>query len=124
MSNIERSEKYIQVCVWPGTIVKKEQVSEFEEYFRQNGFRVKFLETIETEPDRDDDGYKVKETGGRIDAFFAVHNDDVMMFAMPRLQMGIRWIEDVLDNEARFVGGESGIPYSIYPDRVKEYRTW
>ena len=118
MSNIEKQEGYSQVCVWPGTIVKPEQISEFEECFALNGFRVIYLESIMTSPDRDEDGCSIEDTGGRIDAFFTVHNDDIMKFAIPRLQMGIRWIEDVLDNEAHLTG------YSIYPDRVKEYRTW
>ncbi len=76
------------------------------------------INTNKTGPDRDENGIAVPETGGRHDVFFAVHNDDVMRFAIPRLQMGIRWIEDVLENEARET------EHSIYPERVKEYRTW
>jgi hypothetical protein len=76
------------------------------------------METITTGPDRDENGNASFETGGRVDTIFAVHDDDVMKFAVPRLAMGIRWIEDVLDNEARET------EHSIYPDRVKEYRTW
>ena len=118
MKNIERRENFSQVCVWPGTIITEQQIQQFEDYFEKNGFRVQYLESLLTNPDRDENGTAIPETGGRHDAFFAVHNDDIMSFAIPRLQMGIRWIEDVLDNEA------AQTEYSIYPHRVREYRTW
>ena len=118
MKNVDKRENFSQVCVWPGTIVTDQQIQEFEGYFKENGFRVQYLETLLTSPNRDENGATVSETGGRHDVFFAVHSDDVMKFAIPRLQMGIRWIEDVLDNEARET------EYSIYPVRVQEYRTW
>ena len=116
--NIGRPDEYKQVCVWPGIIIADNQIENFENFFSKEGFRVQFLESIQTKPDRDESGDDLRESGGRIDAIFAVHNDDVMKFAIPRLQMGIRWIEDVLDNEARET------EHSIYPERVKEYRTW
>jgi len=115
-NNIERDENFNQVCVWPGMCVDEEDRHDFQEYFLQNGYRVILLETITTGPDRDESGNVNFETGGRIDTIFAVHNEDVMKFAIPRIDMGIRWIEDVLDNEAE--------NHSIYPNRVKEYRTW
>ncbi len=118
MKNVEKREYFSQVCIWPGIIIAENQIQNFENYFSKEGFRVQFLESIQTKPDRDESGIAVPETGGRTDAIFAVHNDDVMKFAIPRLQMGIRWIEDVLENEARETD------YSIYPDRIREYRTW
>jgi len=118
MSNIQRKEKYSQVCVWPGTILPETHIEKFVNHFEENGFRIQHLETLRTSPDRDDWGAPIEGTGGRSDVFFAIHDDDVMKFSIPRLQMGIRWIEDVLDNEARETD------YSIYPLRVEEYRTW
>ena len=118
MKNVEKRENFSQVCLWPGIIIADNQIENFENYFSKEGFRVQFLESIQTKPDRDESGIVVPETGGRTDAIFAVHNDDVMKFAIPRLKMGIRWIEDVLENEARETD------YSIYPDRIREYRTW
>tara|TARA_Y100000593_G_C4274752_1_gene319433 strand:- start:660 stop:1016 length:357 start_codon:yes stop_codon:yes gene_type:complete len=118
MSNIKRDKNYSQVCVWPGTILPEDQIEKFVNYFADNGYRIQYLETVITEPDRNELGIIENETGGRHDVFFAIHNDDISKFAIPRLQMGIRWIEDVLDNEARET------EYSIYPERVKEYRTW
>ena len=117
-SNIDRRENFTQVCVWPGTIVTELDIQMFEDYFKENGFAVQYLESLLTKPDRNEDGTPVPETGGRHDVFFALHNDDVVKFAIPRIAMGIKWIEDVLDNEARET------EHSIYPDRVKEYRTW
>ena len=118
MSNVKRNKNYNQVCVWPGTLLPEEQIEQFVNHFSENGFRVQHLETIETSPDHDDSGFPVEGTGGRSDILFAIHDEDVMKFAIPRLRMGIRWIEDVLDNESRMT------EHSIYPERIKDYRTW
>ena len=114
--NIGKSDNYAQVCVWQAMIVEEDDRHDFQEYFLQKGFRVILLESVTTGPDRDENGNVDFETGGRVDTLFAIHNDDVIKFAIPRLEMGIRWIEDVLDNE------EEG--RSIYPNRVTEYRSW
>ena len=118
MSIIQRNKNYNQVCVWPGTILPETHIEKFVKHFEENGFRIQHLETLRTGPDRSDAGAEIEGTGGRSDVLFAIHDEDVMKFAIPRLQMGIRWIEDVLDNEA------SSTEHSIYPDRVKEYRSW
>ena len=118
MNNVKRNKNFNQVCVWPGTLLPEDQVEQFVRYFSDNGFREQHLETIKTSPDRDDWGASVEGTGGRSDVFFAIHDEDIIKFAIHRLQMGIRWIEDVLDNEARETD------YSVYPLRVEEYRTW
>jgi len=115
MKNIQRKENFDQVCVLPGTLLPDDQVEQFTKHFADNGFRVHHLETLKTAPDLDEEGRTVKGTGGRSDIFFAIHNDDIMKFAIPRLSMGIKWIEDVLDNKSRG---------SLYPDRVKKYRSW
>jgi len=114
--NVERKEKFTQVCVWPGTIIKDAEIPDFEKFFKDEvSARVQYLETIKTLPDKNEDGTIIEDTGGRSDVFFAVHDDDVMGFSIPRLQFGIRWIEDVLGNEEK---------YSLYPDRVKDYCSW
>jgi hypothetical protein len=65
-------------------------------------------------------------TGGRNDVVFAVHQDDIKTFAVPRLSIGVRWVEDVLDNETRHnLEANPARPFhSIYPAHIKEYRTW
>ncbi len=108
------NEGFQQVCVWPGTLVGAEQVQEFEQFFKDEmGVRVQYLEEISTAPDYKN-GYPVEGTGGRNDVLFAVHGDDVMQFAIPRLKMGIRWLEDVYGN------GHG----ALYPERVAEYKCW
>jgi hypothetical protein len=115
MKPVPRNEGFSQVCVWPGTTGCMEDPEGFTSYFKDElKTRVQLLEEIQTYPDQGE-----RDSGGRTDVFFAVHKDDVMKFALPRLQMGIRWIEDVLDNQEHHTPG-----YSIYPDHVKEYRTW
>ena len=88
---------YHQLCVWEGTVLGETPISEFEEFFNEQGYRVKFLEEVVTLPDVVDSRV-VEGTGGRHDVFFLVHSEDVIKFAIPRLQMGIRWWEDVLGN--------------------------
>jgi hypothetical protein len=110
-----RTVEYNQVCVWPGTTGCKEDPEGVKEFFQEAfGVRVQFLEEVVTKPDQNDPG-----TGGRTDVLLAIHSEDVMKFAVKRFEVGIRWIEDVLDNQEHHTPG-----YSIYPDHVKEYRTW
>ena len=86
-----------QLCVWHGTIVGEERIQEFEKYFLDEfGVKVKYLTEIETNPDLDGNGKAVPDTGGRNDLFFYLHDDDVVSFAIQRLQIGIRWWEDVI----------------------------
>ena len=118
MENIQKNENYNQVCVWPGTLLPEDQVNDFIQFFGDEGFRVQFLESIKTFPDRDDQGSMIEGTGGRSDILFAIHDEDIGKFAIPRLQFGIRWIEDVLDNES------NNSDHSVYPERIRGYRTW
>ena len=112
--NVELKEGFKQVCVWPGTLVGAEQAKEFEEFFlNELGVQVQYLEEIRTAPDFRY-GYPVEGTGDRNDVFFAVHSDDLMKFAVPRMTMGIRWLEDVYGN------GHG----NLYPARAVDYMCW
>ena len=116
MSNITRNPKFTQVCVWPGTVVGQDDIENFVEFiWDEFGVRVQYLEEIKTNPDTDQ-GVEVEGTGGRNDVFFAVHDDDVGKFAVARLIVGIRWLEDVLSpiNNNR----------DLYPSRVSDYTCW
>lgn len=114
-------ENFSQLCVWEGTILespeKKITFEEFENWISENfnGVRIKMMEEIKTLPDVEN-GNVVPETGGRNDLFFYVHDDDVQKFAIPRLQAGIRWWEDVL-------GNGNGV---LYPQEVLDRypKTW
>jgi hypothetical protein len=114
MSNVALKDGYTQVCVWPGTIVGADQAAELEQFFaKEMGVRVQYLEDVYTAPDMEN-GFPVEGTGGRCDCMFAVHNEDAIKFAIPRLQMGIRWLEDVYGN------GHG----ALYPERIAAYQCW
>lgn len=112
-SNVKLKEGFSQVCVWPGTVMDDSRSEEFEQWFLDNvEVRVQYLETILTNPDKDKQGLPVPETGGRQDVFFAIHNDDLMKFVLPKLQLGARWLEDVYGNKQGY----------LYPRRVALYQ--
>ena len=96
MKQINNMRKYKQLCVWPGTVVGESKVKEFEGHFKDLGFRIKYAEEVKTKPDVEN-GKVVDDTGGRNDLLFYIHDDDIGKFAVPRLSMGIRWWEDVVN---------------------------
>jgi hypothetical protein len=108
---------FSQVAIWPGTTLEENQVDDFVKFFADEGFRIQYLEEVTTAPDQNG-GEPVPDTGGRVDQFFAVHGDDISKFAVWRLQLGIRWIEDAISS----VNGYQSNP--IYPERVLEYASW
>ena len=105
--------KFNQLCVWPGTVVGKDEITALEAFFKDEmGVTIKYETEVKTLPDTPE----CTETGGRNDLFFYIADDDIMKFAVPRLSMGIRWYEDVLGNG----GGK------LYPTEVLEKyeKTW
>ena len=89
--------QFNQLCVWPGTVVgdSKKVQKDFIKFFKDEmGVTVKYETEVKTLPD--EPGCTL--TGGRNDLFFYIADDDIGKFAVPRLQMGIRWWEDVLGN--------------------------
>ena len=108
--NIPLLPGFKQVCVMQGTLAP-DPIEDFVTFFQKElGVRVQYLETILTNPDPD----SPKETGDRSDLFFAIHDEDIAKFAVPRFQFGVRWIEDVYGNGGGY----------LYPARVAEYKTW
>ena len=108
-------KEFNQLCVWPGTVVgdSKKVQEDFVKFFKDElGVTVKYETEVKTLPDTPE----CAETGGRNDIFFYIADDDISKFAIPRLNMGIRWYEDVLSNG----GGD------IYPTEVLEKykKTW
>ncbi len=100
-SNIKLNDNFKQVCVWPGTVVG-DGVEDFVSWIKNEfDVRVQYLEEIKTNKDRND-------------LFFAVHNEDVIKFAMPKLQIGGRWLDDVYFNNQGY----------LYTERVVEYKCW
>ena len=101
---------YTQLCVWPGCSLGDNTIEQFEQFMlEQFGTRIKFEQEVTTNP-----GLGGK--GGRHDLFFFVHSDDIGKFAIPRLSAGIRWWEDVIENNS----------HTIYPKEIldKYKQTW
>jgi len=109
-TNVERKENFIQVVVWPGTELGNETSEGFEAWILETfNVRAQYLEEILTNPDPDN-----PDTGGRNDLFFAIHNEDIPKFALPKLRIGARWLEDIYLNGGGY----------LYPNRVAKYKCW
>lgn len=103
-----------QLCVWPGTLMpegtQEEAITKFEGFFTEKlGVTIKFADQCKTLPGMGGEG-------GRNDVFFYIADEDAMKFSIPRMQLGIRWWEDVLGN------GHG----KIYPEEIlnKYPKTW
>ena len=87
-------ENFKQLCVWPGTRVGQEEIERFESFFKDElGVRIKYDEEVLTNPDP---GETLEQSGDRNEVLFFIHDEDIAGFAVKRLQMGIRWWEDVV----------------------------
>jgi hypothetical protein len=103
MNNNPSEPKFEQVCVWPFTICPPEESPAFEQYFSEKfGVRIKYIGENKVE-------------GKQIDTLFYIASEDIPKFAVPRFGIGIRWLEDVVANEAE----RGGYPL---PEGVKT--TW
>ena len=112
MKNINGVD-YNQLCVMEGTLMPEGGAKELVEFFKNEmGVNIHFETEVKTLPDTPE----CTETGGRSDLFFYIADDDISKFAVPRLQMGIRWWEDVL-------GNGNG---KLYPSEILEKypKTW
>lgn len=97
VGNVPRKPGFGQVCVWPGfTIIDPEarelppelHVDRFQNWMKsQFAVRVQFLEEV-----------AIPHAEGEYPIIvFAVHNEDLPKFILPRLHFGIRWVEDATD---------------------------
>lgn len=103
MNNNTSEPTFEQVCVWPFTICPPEEAVAFESFMLERfGVRIKYIQEN-----------KVSEN--QTDMLFYIASEDIPKFAVPRLGDGIRWLEDVLNNES-----ERG--YYPVPNGVK--RCW
>ena len=92
-----KDNNYTQLCVWQGVELDDFTTQEFENWMLENfGTRIKYETEIKTLPDLDKYGNTIFRTGGRNDVFFYAHAEDIEKFAVPRLEAGIRWWEDVV----------------------------
>ena len=81
--------KYNQLCVWECTTLGRDTKSEFEKFFKDNGFDIKFAEEVETNINYP---YGV----ARHDVLFYINDDDIAEFSIWRLRFGIKWWEDIV----------------------------
>ena len=106
---IVRRNHFNQLVCWPAieplNTAGGDSINDFIEFFKRNGFRVKYATEFQTLPDEDD---RSGETGGRNDVLFYIHDKDIPQFSIWRFQYGMKWWEDVLDN-----GGGDIIPTKI-----------
>lgn len=101
------------VCVWQGTILADNQVSEFEAWFptQYDVKECKFLESVLTLPSHIN-GEEEKGTGGRRDLIFSVKMGG--KFPLQRIGTSdIKWLEYMLDK----INNEE----LIYPKYVTKY---
>ena len=87
-----------QKVIWCGTVVGEDKVREFVAWIKDEfDCRAEYVCEYETLADLE------PGSGGRNDLMFAIHNDDVAKFAVPRLQFEMRWWEDCLDNFGKII---------------------
>ena len=85
-------KQFNQLCVMEGTLMPEGGAEELVKFFKEEmKVDVHFETEVKTLPDETGEG-------GRNDLIFYIADDDIGKFAVPRLQMGIRWWEDVLGN--------------------------
>jgi hypothetical protein len=92
-----KNNPFTQLCVWPSTSLGDATPDDLVKFFKDDmNTRIKYHTEVETRPDIDSNGDAIPDTGGRLDLFFYVHTDDILAFAIPRMQMGIKWWEDMV----------------------------
>lgn len=108
-----------KVFVWPGCVVEEADRGEFKEFLQKEfGMEGEFLEQVETNPNQDENGNEIEDTGGRKDAFFRVNATEEQLqdpkWMMARMMMGIAdW------DSARPMIAREKMEY-IYPEHVFE----
>ena len=122
--NDRDEEAYSVVAVIPGCVVFQENsVSSLGDFAHSVGAKhpLLIIGSATTLPDSEEQDHPAPESGGRHDFFFAFHNLDIMRVAISRLQYGVRWWDDIVDNEWNnlplVLKGEYR-ENSIYPDYV------
>jgi hypothetical protein len=85
--------EYKQVCVWMGTTLGDNTPDDFVKFIADTfgGTRAKFI---------CEDRRSGQE---RVDLVFYVNSEDIGKFAVPRLAYGIRWLEDVMNNDPCYI---------------------
>jgi hypothetical protein len=114
--NVKLPLNHTQVCVIHGLELESpSEVEMFEEHLMTEfGVEAKFLENVLTYPDKDGAGNIVPDTGMRPDLFFSIKDGYPDSFPIKRFSKGIRWLEDVIDNQDMR-------NQFLYPERIRHY---
>jgi len=119
---LDSPDGYSVLTCWQQIVVEKDDAEEVQKFMRNMGCKqdIHIVGCYRTLPDLDERHKPESErlTGGRIDFLFYFADADIPKVAVRRLMHGIRWWDDVMDNEARHAndeGYESHAEYSIYP---------
>lgn len=92
MNNNIAEPKFEQVCVWPFTLCPPDEASALEQFFTDKfGVRVRYIG-------------ENKVNDKQTDTLFYIASEDIPKFAVPRLGAGIRWLEDVMNNDETMMG--------------------
>lgn len=106
-----RNEAYDMLCVCHGVELTRDNIPNLNAFLREEfgiTHNVRVVGTVLTIPTP---GNEKKEPGNRSDLFFLLHKDDVMRLAnVKRLEVGIRWWEDIYFNHCE----------DIYPQAFRD----
>ena len=88
------------LTLWPSVSVKNTDLESVHAFFKKVfDIVITPVGCVTTLPDKNEDGEDEDGTGGRIDFFFYVRNEDVPKFAIKRFAYGMRWWSDVYFNQ-------------------------
>lgn len=82
--------RYTQVVVWPHTLLDGD-IAGFTEFIHETFNGTRIADVIE---------HKISDE--RTDVLFCIHAEDIPKFAVPRLAYGMRWLEDVMNNNSSY----------------------
>lgn len=81
------ANRYSQVVVWPHTLLDGD-IAGFTKFIHETFNQTRIADVVE---------HKISEE--RTDVLFCIHSEDIPKFAVPRLAWGMRWLEDVMNND-------------------------
>ena len=100
-------ENYKQLVIWLGTIVGKENIEEFENYFKSEfGFKVKYHSE-----------FKLLNENQNNCVLFYIHSKCIPKFSIYRLQTNdLKWFEDYVENNPLEISDDI---WNLYNEYIK-----
>jgi len=104
------SNAFTQVVVWPHTLFGDNTEQDLQDFATENfDVRIKLIGEHRINSDR-------------TDLLFYIHSEDIPKFAVPRLNWGMRWLEDVMANDGSYRPPE-GITPTWNEDAILEAKS-